>query len=176
MATKSTPRHDASSNAIAVANSDAGEPSTPTTTGRLDFFDPVGARCRRPPQQGNAHDGSSPCSPSRARPRADGAARGVPPRPFRLFRQVDKCWHGHRKEKLTVDFRTAIFAATRFGDFDCVREDLAARVPSAGSSSAGTGRGALDKSHGAGPQDGVTTHVDDGERHIAHRCLLRCPL
>ena len=32
-ATKSTPRHEASSNAIAVANSDAREPSTPTSTG-----------------------------------------------------------------------------------------------------------------------------------------------
>ena len=32
-ATKSTPRHEASSNAIAVANSDAREPSIPTSTG-----------------------------------------------------------------------------------------------------------------------------------------------
>ena len=32
-ATKSTPRHEASSNAIAVANSDAREPSIPTRTG-----------------------------------------------------------------------------------------------------------------------------------------------
>ena len=35
-ATKSTPRQEASSNAIAVANSDAGEPSIPTNTGCID--------------------------------------------------------------------------------------------------------------------------------------------
>lgn len=35
-ATTSTPRQEASSNAIAVANSDAGEPSIPTNTGCID--------------------------------------------------------------------------------------------------------------------------------------------
>ena len=34
-ATKSTPRQEASSNATDVANSDAGEPSTPTSTGNF---------------------------------------------------------------------------------------------------------------------------------------------
>ena len=35
-ATNSTPRQEASSNAIAVANSDAGEPSMPTSTGNRE--------------------------------------------------------------------------------------------------------------------------------------------
>ena len=34
IATRSTPRHEASSNAISVASSDAREPSIPTSTGR----------------------------------------------------------------------------------------------------------------------------------------------
>ena len=43
MATKSTPRQDASSKAIAVASSEAGDPSIPTTTRRLESFGLVGA-------------------------------------------------------------------------------------------------------------------------------------
>ena len=42
-ATRSTPRKEASSNAIAVANSEAGEPSMPTNTGNREGPSRIGA-------------------------------------------------------------------------------------------------------------------------------------
>ena len=95
---------------------------------------------------------------------------------LRLFGQVDKCGHGHRKEKLTVDFRTAIFAATRFGDFDCVREDLAARVFQCRIFLCGNRKGGIRQEPWCRTPGRRDDYVDDGERHIAHRCLLRSPL
>ena len=45
-----------------------------------------------------------------------------------LFGQVDKCWHGHRKEQFTVDLGARAVLGAVFDDLDRVGDDLPAVV------------------------------------------------